>query len=252
MYGTKRIYAPSGGYQPRFYKKARYSTTSAVAARNRYTTKGPSKAGTLLQQVKSLQRVVKQLQPELKSADVSITSSNIDATNGAVVHMSAIGQGDGQTNRTGNCITVRKIDVGLAVSRNSVYTPNGPGNTRFRWAVVVDKEQIADTAPVALSVFEFPSTVTVDFPQSANLERFRFLYVSPCIDLQQMAFNSVTAVPQISNCFKYHWSGEIKVGYNGSATTDIEKNGIYIVYITEGTNSELDVTGYSRIQFTDV
>lgn len=251
MYGTKRIYAPSGGYQPRYYKKARYSTTSAVASRNRYTTKGPSKAGTLLQQVKSLQRVVKQLQPELKSADVSIDATNIDSTNGTVIHLSAIGQGDGQTNRTGNCITVRKIDVGFQVTRNAAYT--GVTNPTLRWAIIVDKEQIADTSPVGLSVFEFPSLAIVDFPQSANLERFRFLYVSPVIDLHMIGFNDTTTpVVNRANAFNHHWSGDIKVGYNGSATTDIEKNGIYIVYISQGTASELDVTGYSRIQFTDV
>jgi len=175
----------------------------------------------------------------------------ISNANGAVSHCTQISQGDGQGNRTGNVINVRKLDFGFYLLRSSSHTFS-VGNAKFRWAVVVDKEQVTDTAPVALSAFEYPNAPWADFPQVLNNERFRYLHVSPCYDLAQMALNSVTAVPTIPNHFKFHWEGEIKVGYNGSSTTDIEKNGIYIIYMTFGTNDEIQTSGHVRVQFTDV
>jgi len=255
MYGStlgKRTYAPQYAYRP-YFKKARYSksTTAAVASRAKFSTKGPSSSGTLTQQVKSLQRIVRQLQPELKSIDVSVNSSNISTSTGAVVHCTQIAQGDGQNGRTGNLINVRKLDFGIRIQRQTAYTFS-PGQASFRWAVVVDKEQVTDTSPVALSAFEYPGEPWVDFSQILNNERFRYLYVSPVYDLAQMAVNSITAIPQTSNMFKFHWDGETKVGYNGSASSDIEKNGIYVVYMTVGSGDELDVDGRVRVQFTDI
>jgi len=254
MYGSrKRYYTPNGGYQKPYFKKARYSksTTAAVASRAKFSTKGPSNAGTLTQQVKSLQRIVRQLQPELKAFDLTLGASNISVANGAVDHITQIAQGDGQNQRTGNLITVRKLDIGIKIDRSTAYTFTA-GNAKFRWAVVVDKEQVTDTSPVALSAFEYPSAPHTDLPQVLNNERFRYLYVSPCYDLAQMAITSLTAIPQIPAHVKFHWEGEVKVGYNGSLGSDIEKNGIYVVYMTEGTANELDTTGYVRVQYTDV
>lgn len=257
MYGStlgKRVYA-SPNYRP-YFKKPRYSKsiTAAVSSRAKYSTKGPSSSGTLTQQVKSLQRIVRQLQPELKGVDIDIDASAISVANGAVVHCTAIAQGDGQGNRTANLINVRKLDFGLKVVRSASYAFS-PGTAYFRWAVVIDKEQVTDTSPVALSAFEYPASPHIDFPQILNNERFRYLYVSQCYDLALMNIANVSGVATTANystVMKFHWDGENKVGYNGSATADIEKNGIYVVYMTSGTSDSLNVTGKARVQFTDV
>lgn len=262
MYGRKRVYAPQEMYGQSYrpYKRTKYASskyTAATRSLNRYNTRGPSTSGSLTAQVKSLQRVVKQLQPELKAVDIDLTQTNLSLT-GTVVHLSQVAQGDNQGNRTGNLITIRKLDVVVKLTRYTAYTFNDAGNAYFRWALIVDKEQYSDTSPGAGDVFQTPGDPWLDFPNLSALERFRFLYVSPCMDLQKIvcspsaSSSAYAGVPTQSAVGSFSWNGEIKVGYNGTGVSDIEKNGVYLVLLTSGTNAELDMLGKCRICFTDV
>jgi len=40
--------------------------------------------------------------------------------------------------------------------------------------------------------------------------------------------------------------------YNGTANSDIQKNGIYVVFLTDDGGNVVDFTGVARIGFTDV
>lgn len=259
MYGTKRIYGGSDGPYQRPYKQFRPYTkynrfTQAARSINKFTTPGPSKKGTLTAQVRSLQKVVAQLKPELKALDVTIDQSDMSSS-GTVVPIHLVSQGDTQGQRTGNVINVKNIDIGFHLTRTAAMTGQSL-NQFFRWALVVDKEQISDGIPGAGDIFETPGAPYLDHVSLVHLERFRFLYVSPCIDLNQMVMwttsNSLVGVPTKANVYGYSWSGEIKVAFNGTASTDIEKNGIFIVLLNSGSNAQSDLVGKARLCFTDV
>jgi len=263
MYGRKRVYAPAPSYGPSYrpfkrYKSAPTKATYASRTLNKFNTSGARKSGSLKSQVKSLQKVVNQLKPELKYHGQSLDTPNISNT-GTVVHLTTIAQGDNQPNRTGNVVAVRKLDIGFIIDRLAALDATDLGNAYFRWAVVVDKEQISDTLPGAGDIFEVPSRPYLDHPALPQLERFRYLYVSPVVDLAQvLGWNPAATTAPIAGYpthpahFSFCWNGEIKVGFNSSAGTDIEKNGIYLVLLAMNCNAHLDISGSCRVGFTDV
>lgn len=230
------------------------NATAGIRAINHRTTRGPSSKGTLRQQVQSLQRIVKNLAPETKFVDVDLASSNITSA-GTAVHLSQVAQGTAQSNRTGNTINVTSVTL-LARWTRATDT-SVAANSLYRFAVVVDKEQVGDTAPLAAAVL---SGSPIGFlPNIDNLERFRILYLSPIYENAMMVTDSdnitsatIGAVPSQRQTMQFNWKGNIKVSYNGSAVTDIEKNGIYILFLSNDTGDVIDVAGTARLGYTDV
>ena len=203
-YGRKRVFpANAMAYIPRKRFKSSTKYTSATRSLNKFNTRGPRRSGTLSSQVKSLQKVVNQLKPELKAIDIDVSTTDISAT-GSVVHLTKIAQGDTQGSRTGNIINIRKLDIGFKLVRTAGYAFTDALNTYFRWAIVVDKEQVSDTAPGAGDAFQSPGEPWLDHPSLVHLERFRYLYVSPCIDLNQTVMyttsNLLAGSPNRSAC----------------------------------------------------
>jgi len=254
MYSTPRakrrlFFTPlSSGKRSRFQasSSAQSKATGRFALVNRRTTSGPKRTGSLTAQVRSLQRVVKNLCPEQKYADISFTASNI-ATTGYVAHLTAIAQGDTQSTRTGNTIDVTSVSV-----RGSFSAAADIALVSYmRIAIVVDKQQIADTTPNVSDVFT--SDPVIALPTLANLERFRVLHLSPVYDVRRMSLDTDNVGPPTQSAyFDYTWKGNIKVSYNGTAATDQNKNNIYFLILSDVSAATLDFGGYARIGFTDV
>lgn len=221
---------------------------------NKRTTRGPSTKGTLTQQVKSLQRVVRNLAPEIKYVDNSVGASNI-TSGGAVVHLTAIAQGDTQGTRTGNTVYVKSLSI---IGRWSRASDVALGvNNAYRIIVFVDKEQIADTAPSVSDVVA--GSPIPQFPNLDNLERFRVLYFGPIKEAARMqtdadafVLGTPSTTPTVNMYFKVNLKPNIKVSYNGSASTDIEKNGIYIGFISNDIQDTIDTVATCRVGYTDV
>lgn len=227
------------------------SSTGRVRQINKRTAKGPSRRGSLFQQVRSLQRVVKNLAPETKYIDISLANANIPTT-GAVTPITAIGQGDTQSTRTGNTINVTDIAIRAA------FTPGAdiPVTGFARFAIVCDKEQIADTQPAVSDVFS--TTVSLELglpalPNLDNLERFRVLHLSKIYDFRRMQLDTdtTTTAPTHNSYFEWNWKGNIKVSFNGAATSDFEKNNLYFLTLLTG-NDIVDLVGVARVGYTDV
>lgn len=218
-------------------------------ALNRRTAAAPSTRGTLAQQVKSLQRVVKALAPEVKYSDDSIATGNIPVI-GSVTLLSSIAQGDTGATRTGNTISVKEVSIFGILQRNAT---DFAADAYLRVAVVVDKQNVADTAPLAADIFADAGQPWVDAPNVANLERFRILYMSPLIDMWRVRADSdhlAASTPTQAAHFQFTKKMNLKVSYNGAANTDIEENGVYLVLLSNVATA--DITGLRRIAFTDV
>jgi len=244
----RRLFATPASAKRARVGRGRVSGGAAARRINRRTQRGPRTKGSIVQQVKSLQRVVKTLSPEVKYVDIDIAATNI-TSGGTAVNLTQIAQGDTQSTRTGNSVNITSITLLARWTRATDVTT--PDNGLYRFAVVVDREQVADTAPTPGTVFS--GSPIFFLPSLANLERFRILYLSPIIDGKMMLTDSDdTTVPTRPAIMQYNWTGNIKVGYNDTAATDIEKNGIYIMYITNEATDVIDVAGTARIGYTDI
>jgi len=227
-------------------KRARYSTGVKRAAGlqrfNRRYPNGPSKKGSLAQQVKSLQRVVKDILPELKNFTLDIGQTNFGVA-GTIQHLSGIAQNPGENQRIGEDITVKSISIrGKISDMTSTGTLSTP--SYYRFYVVKDRQQVNDTTPAISDIFSTTDPVLA-LPSISFSERFTFLWQSPL--LQNNACLNGNQFPVAT----WSWSGTIKVGYNGTASTDIQKNGIYFVILTTDAGGAVDFTGSARVSFTD-
>jgi len=198
-------------------------------------------------QLKSLQRVVKNLAPEKKYIDLTLAQTNITVA-GATTHITAVPQGDTISTRTGNMLNVVSITCKgkLATGANALAV-----GSFFRILVIVDKQQVADTAPAVADVITdgvFAANPVSMLPNTDFLERFRILHSSRLYDGSRIATGTATQ----DRTWEYAWTGNIKVEYNGTANSDIQKNGIYVVFLTDDGGNVVDFTGVARIGFTDV
>lgn len=239
-------------FTPMSVKRFRPNPTRRIRQLNRRTVRGPSRRGSLRQQVSSLQKVVSNLQPEIKFADTSIAANNIPTT-GFVHHVTQVSAGDGESNRTGTAISVKTIAIrGIIGTAADLSVTQGV----LRFLIVVDREQIADTSPTAAGIIAdgvFTANPVMNLPNTEELERFRILYSSRPIELRRLSLDTDQFVPgTASSIFEYNWSGTLKVSYNGTAVSDIAKNGIYFVILSDQAAATVDFTGVARLGFTDV
>lgn len=238
----------------------RFRRTGPVATRAyrsnfKHVTQRVRTSGTLTQQVKSLQRAVKKLAPETKYFDVSLNQSNITVS-GSVTHITGIGQGDTLTTRTGNAINVTNITCKGTWVRGSDALAAASFN--YRILVVVDTQQVADTNPTAAAVITdggFTANPITCLPNTDNLERFRVLYTSPLYESAKGCLTAAnvsgTSAVQTST-LEFNKSLSLKVSYNGTASSDIQKNGVFVVFLTDSTQNTLDFSGIARVAFSDV
>lgn len=144
------------------------------------------------------------------------------ATTAGVSLINAIATGDGEGARTGNSILMKYAYLYFNMARNASST----ASTDFvRVVCVVDKEQVGDTTPGYDAVFE--SQAPLAMINKLNVGRFSILY--------DKTFNITANNPAIT--IKEMIPLNMHARYNGTASTDIEKNGVYIMFIgTNGTN----------------
>lgn len=235
-------------FTPRSVKRARFTPATAYRGQNRFTTRGVSKKGGLFQQVKALQTFVNKLKPEIKYVDIDLAQTNIVAATGSATHITGIAQGDTQSTRTGNSVNVLNIKCNVRITRGGATAGVNAG---VRFAIVQDKEHVGDTQPTANAVFETVSAFDV-LPDLANLERFRILYLSPYMDGDMMVLGTDDGPATRTNVLNIYKSVNIKVSFNGTAATDMEKNNLYFITMSTDLGDTLDITGTARVGYTDV
>jgi len=241
--------ARSWGYQAAVpFKRARVyggRAPGSVALRsykasNKHYGRGVSRTGTVLQQIRALQRFVGTLKPEIKYWDTAISAANLPVT-GTVDHITNIDQGDTVSTRTGNAVNI----VSVTLKGTIVQAQNG---SFYRVALVQDKQQVADTAPTASAIFSdgiASANPVTAVPTIANASRFNVLWMSKIYD--GAVINSGNQIPYYEMTKKLN----LKVIFNGVAGTDIEKNGLYVVFLTDAVGGTADFNGLARLGFTD-
>lgn len=158
---------------------------------------------------------------EMQKLDIGPTSASISSTP-TVIHITAIPQDDSVSGRTGNSILLSYVFIRGFLAVNASAT-----STLMRVLLVQDTQQIGDTTPGYTDVLNSSSTVA-----NMNLStvgRFQIL-----MDKNFWLDTGNFKTYKIQKYFKINQH----VRYNGTASTDIQKNGIYLMLCSsEPTNT---------------
>jgi len=141
-------------------------------------------------------------------------STTIDS-NGQLVSLTPIAQGDNDGLRSGNSVLVRKILNRFWVLKNT----NNPF-TGCRIIFFIDTQQIADTAPAVTDVLASASVLSP--LNSLNAGRFKIL----------KNYEFMLDDTNKSKEIKFFKDVQHHVRFNGTASGDVQKGGIYMLYIS--------------------
>ena len=142
---------------------------------------------------------------------------NIDST-GALLPLSAISQGDSDSGRTGNSIFARNLSMNLNVKINASNLA-----TQFiRIVLLQDNQQISDTTPSISDVLDsaYPNAPL----NQSTAGRFTII--------RNWEFY-LNATNQPGRVLKKYFKLWHHIRYNGSASTDIQRGGLYLLYISD-------------------
>lgn len=160
----------------------------------------------------------------------------------------AISQGEGQQNRISRMIQPLSVYYNFCVRNDS---PTLPNIVSFIW--LRDSQQKGDQDPSPTDVLTAANVGGPAAPNSLlnlnNVGRFSVLRRLT----MRLAINGTD-----SNCRIVKGYIKLRPGhnirYNGTATTDIEKNGIYLLIISSGNpvDDDVKITGETRLCYTDL
>lgn len=159
---------------------------------------------------------------------------------GGLDNLCGIAQDDTDAGRTGNSIFVRKLGIRGIVNWNSAVA----GSSQLvRLMVIIDKQQISDTAPGAADVLESTgsSQAINSFLNSATVGRFTVLksiVLRVDADDPQRTF-------QMNIPLKHH------IRYNGGGSGDGQKGLIYLLYVSDASTNNPSVVYSHRLSFHD-
>lgn len=213
----------------------------------------------LANEVAKLKRAVRKRVPEDKFYDAGISFVNVTDSGGSVYNICTVPAGSGESQRVGDSITVTAIDVLVRLGTSTASTGTFPnGDEAVRFAIVQDMQQVSDTPPTVTQIM-----AQVGNPHNpllaieTGLKRFKVLWYSPVIQTSRIISASTPVAtlgplsPTQPNWAFAHLKCNIKIRYNGTATTDIEKNGLYVICWTNIAADTVDADGFSRLTYTD-
>lgn len=184
-------------------------------------TKGATSALALAKQaLKDIWYLKGLVNSEMMKNDVA--SSTTIANTGSIIRMVDIAQGDADGQRTGNSILLRGINLKLVFTQNVSAT-----DTLYRIILFQDTQQVADTNPAVADVLESVSTLAP--LNSESVGRFKIM--------KNWFFHTSNSSDTVKHV-KYYLNLRQHMRYNGTASTDYQKGGIYLLILSDqGTNT---------------
>lgn len=173
---------------------------------------------------------------EMLHKDTTLTMSSAQTNIQSLV---AIAQGDTDAGRTGNSLLLRNIYIRGSMNINAAVT----GNTRITLALVKDTQQTSDATPAVSDIFQ-SSTDPDSLLATGQFGRFKLLW------RKTYCLTPVGGGRNVINLHKY-WKVYDHIRYNGSASTDIQKNGYYFVAISSENTNFPGINFNSRIGYRD-
>ena len=167
-----------------------------------------------------------------------IYSSGSIGGSGTVALVSNMAQDDTASGRTGNSVLLRKINYRLKFEINSSVT----SNTSITMILFFDTQQIGDTTPVWTDVYD--SANTWSLISMATAGRFKILQRKDITLTPAAGGRPAVELKGNFNVYKH-------IRYNGTAGTDIQKNGFYVGFISSESTNTPTVSGMFRLGYHD-
>ncbi len=174
-----------------------------------------------------------------ETKSITTTVSLQDCTfDGTITHLSAIAQGITLSNRIGQSVFTKSLFIRGCVSANATTA-----NDLVRIIIFRDTQNTG-TAPVPADVIQVVGLVTAPLtPMRREAHgRFRILYSS------LMAFSNTGSQAKL---FKAYIPLKKHIKYTGAASTDEQKNQIYMLSLGSGNSNNPDLSFVSRLSFYD-
>jgi len=173
----------------------------------------------------------------IERKNVDFSGNSTIGTTATALHFTAVAQGAGGSQRVGNSIYV----TGLAMN---YYWYKHPTSTQvqIRLVIVMDTQtQSDDTALSWTEVFESSSIMSM-VNKGSQKNRFKILYDKiGMIDTSDFGQTHQKVFIPIKK----------QIDYNGSASSDIQRNGIYGLILSDENTNQPAFNYYSRLYFQD-
>lgn len=173
--------------------------------------------------------------PEMKAQDFRASDVTTTTTAGRVT-LCDIDQDGTFTGRNGNWIQIKELDMNLTLEHTTAST--SPGSF-VRLIVCQDLQQQADTLS---SMTQVLSDNWLSHYNAQNGGRFK-IYYDKLVALDHVGSKTWS----IKKTFKL----DIPVAYNGTAGTNLRKNGLYFFYVGSETTDSPVMNNDFRIKFYD-
>jgi len=236
-----------------FVRRFRRSTKPAV---KRVSSKDVEEM--LAKKVLRLERTIRLRKPEEKFIETSMSAINVTDLSGYVQSLVVVAQGTDYNNRIGDSIRVHRIQGHARISTASSSLGAAPNGEEFiRMHVVLDTQQISDTVPGASTIFASTAGPSVLLNEALSHHRFKILKTSPLMVAARLASSSTPVATLLNQAPTQNavWNFNIKcnhvVSYNATTGDQIEKNGIYFVFLTSIAADTMDADGIVRVYYTD-
>lgn len=171
-----------------------------------------------------------QAQQELKTSYSVATDGSLDLE-GTIYHISSVAQGDLQTNRSGNVINGKTVELRCTLS-NANAAADAPAPTRIRVILFKDRQQNA-AAPTIANLLRDPTdgerTINSSINHATFPKRFKVYYD------RVHTFNYGNTGGSngiVSKNIKLYVKVPGKIIYSGANATDIVNNQIYAFFVT--------------------
>jgi len=136
---------------------------------------------------------------------------------GTITLLNGMAQNDTSSGRTGNSILMRNCFMRLVFTQNTAAV-----TTIYRVMLVLDKQQITDSNPLMSDILESLNPLAP--LATASTGRFTIM--------KNWFFTTDDTKAQ-TKIIDYYKDFRFHTKYNGPANSDIQKNGLYLVFISD-------------------
>lgn len=175
---------------------------------------------------------------EMLHQDFTYSAGTTITNTGFVTNITALAQNDTSSGRTGNSILLRSIYYRFKIEINAAVT----SNTTVLMMLIKDKQQASDTAPLPgeiLSSLRTEALLNLDYVGRFKILKRKTITLTPASGGQP--------VKEIVNYRKIY----DHVRFNGTTTSDIQKNGHYLLFLSSENTNYPTIQGTCRIGYHD-
>lgn len=203
---------------------------------NKFT---PSRAYELAKQAaKDIWYIKGLVNSEMMHADYAYGPGTNIPNTGFITNITALSQGDGPNNRTGNSVLLRNLSYRFKLDINTSVT----SNTTILMMLVKDTQTEADGIPAVTTILQ--SSTTWSLMNLLTAGRFKII-----------KRRNYTLTPASGGRPSFEIKGYHKIydhiRYNGTTANDIQKNGYYMLWLSSETSNYPTIVGSMRIGYHD-